>query len=129
MKFRYAILYVSDVRETVAFYEAAFGLACGFVHDSGDYAELVTGETKLAIADREMIRSLGKSPAAPVADAPTFELAFEVEDVAASYDRAVKAGAAPVQAPKDEVWGQVTSYVRDRDGFLIELCSVVGQAA
>jgi uncharacterized glyoxalase superfamily protein PhnB len=128
MKFRYAILYVSDVRETVAFYQVAFGLECAFIHECGDYAELATGETKLAIASREMIGRLGKSPAAPVAEAPTFELAFEVEDVAAAYDQAVKAGAAPVQAPRNEDWGQVTSYVRDRDGFLIELCSVVRQA-
>lgn len=98
MKFRYAILYVSDVRETVAFYQAAFGLECAFIHECGDYAELATGETKLAIASREMIGRLGKSPAAPM------------------------------QEPRHEAWGQVTSYVRDRDGFLIELCSVVGQA-
>jgi uncharacterized glyoxalase superfamily protein PhnB len=119
---------VSDVRETVALYQVAFGLECAFIHDCGDYAELATGATKLAIASREMIGRLGKSPAAPVAEAPTFELAFEVEDVAAAYDQAVKAGAAPVQAPRNEDWGQVTSYVRDRDGFLIELCSVVRQA-
>ena len=37
MQLGYTILYVQDVKATLAFYEAAFGLTTRFLHDSGDY--------------------------------------------------------------------------------------------
>ena len=37
MQLAYTILYVDDVRRSVAFYEQAFGLTSRFVHESGDY--------------------------------------------------------------------------------------------
>lgn len=33
MQFGYTILYVKDVKATLAFYEAAFGLTASFLHD------------------------------------------------------------------------------------------------
>lgn len=48
MIFRYTILYVEDVAASLAFYERAFAMERGFLHESGDYGELVTGATKLA---------------------------------------------------------------------------------
>ncbi len=63
MIFRYTILYVQDVGRSLSFYEQALGLKRGFLHDSGDYGELVTGETKLAFSSRALMESLGKSPA------------------------------------------------------------------
>jgi len=44
-------------------------------------------------------------------------------DVASLYDRAVKAGAAAVARPATKPWGQTLAYVRDMDGFLVELCT------
>jgi len=32
----------------------------------------------------------------------------------------------PVQPPVAKPWGQVVSYVRDVNGFLVELCTAVG---
>ena len=46
MILRYTIMYVENVEQTLSFYERAFGLERGMVHESGDYGELVTGETK-----------------------------------------------------------------------------------
>ena len=54
-----------------------------------------------------------------------FEIAFETDDVAAAFDRAVAAGAKPVQSVRDEPWGQTTSYVSDPNGYLVEICSPV----
>lgn len=125
MKFRYAILYVDDVRGTLAFYERAFGQEVAFVHDSGDYGELLTGETKLAVSSTALMQQLGKTPGRARSDAPVFEIAFETDDVQAAYDRAISAGANPVQAVREEPWGQTTSYVSDPNGYLIELCSPV----
>ena len=63
MKFRYTILYVEDVARTLTFYERAFGLKTGFLHESGDYGELVSGDTKLAFSSRRLMTQLGKAPA------------------------------------------------------------------
>ena len=125
MIFRYTILYVSDVRSTIDFYKSAFGFEEGLVLGDGEYGELVTGETKLAFSALSLMEQLGKSPKQPDASHPTFELAFEVEDVQAAYEKALAAGAESVQSVREEEWGQTTSYVRDPNGFLIEMCSPI----
>ena len=125
MNLRYTLLYVDDVAATLDFYERAFALSRAFLHESGDYGELSTGETKLAFSSTALIRQLGKTPGKPTPDAPVFEIAFETDDVAAAFDRAVGAGAKPVQRVRDEPWGQTTSYVSDPNGYLVEICSPV----
>ncbi|MFM2354934.1 MAG: hypothetical protein RLZZ528_670 [Pseudomonadota bacterium] len=126
MQFRYAILYVADVRATLAFYEAAFGLDTGFLHDSGDYGELATGATKLAFSSHSLMTSLGKDVATEPPARPAFEIALETADVAEAFARAIRAGAAPVDAPHGVPWGQTIAYVRAPEGTLIEICSPVG---
>lgn len=125
MILRYTIFYVDDVPATLNFFERAFGLERGFLHESGDYGELITGDTKLAFSSTALMRQLGKNPAAPNTDAPTFEIAFETDDVKASLAVALAAGATLVQDARDEPWGQTTSYVNDPNGYLIEICSAV----
>lgn len=125
MHFRYTILYVENVPATIAFYQQAFGLDAAFVHDSGDYGELATGETRLAFSSVSLMTSLGKSPGRPRVEAPVFEIAFETADVAAALEQALSAGAVLVQPVRREVWGQTTAYVRDPEGYLVELCSPV----
>lgn len=125
MILRYTILYVDDVPATLNFFERAFGLERGFLHESEDYGELITGETKLAFSSTALMRQLDKNPAAPNVDAPTFEIAFETKDVKASLAKALEAGATLVQDATDAPWGQTTSYVNDPNGYLIEICSAV----
>ncbi|MCO6188327.1 VOC family protein [Rhizobium sp. L1K21] len=125
MLFRYAIFYVDDVAATLSFYERAFGLQTGFLHESGDYGELVTGETRLAFSSTKLMRQLGKKPAPAALTSPTFEIALETDDVAAALSRALAAGATPVQEVREEPWGQTTAYVGDPNGYLVELCSAV----
>lgn len=125
MIYRYTILYVDDVPSTIDFYHRAFGLEHGFVHESGDYGELLTGETKLAFSSTALMRQLGKEPARPDAKSPVFEIAFEVGDVHAALARALDAGATLSQPARDEPWGQTTAYVTDPNGYLVEICSVV----
>jgi catechol 2,3-dioxygenase-like lactoylglutathione lyase family enzyme len=124
MKFGYTILYVQDVEKTAAFYESAFGLKRRFVHESG-YGEMDTGETKLAFASVELATSNGVPfvQAGPEGPAPAVEVAFVTEGVEAAFAAAVKAGAVPVAPPKSKPWGQVVAYVRDLNGFLVEICS------
>jgi catechol 2,3-dioxygenase-like lactoylglutathione lyase family enzyme len=124
MNFGYTILYVDDAR-TLRFFEQALGLDRAFLHESGDYGELATGDTKPAFSSRRLMRQRGKNPKAPVAAAPTFEIAFETSDVAGAVARAVEAWATLVQDARDEPWGRTTAYVSDPDGYLVEICTPV----
>jgi lactoylglutathione lyase len=129
MQFGYTILYVEDVRQSVAFYEKAFGLKVGFLHESGDFGQMDTGATALAFSSRRLMSELGKHPARPDAAHPSGEIAFVTADVPAALARATAAGATLVQAPADMPWGQTVAYVADPDGFLVELCTPVGGPA
>lgn len=123
----YVIVYVPDVLSTVDFYERAFGLARRFVHDSGQYAELETGATALAFVQEDFVGKSGvfalNRPGAKAAGA---EVALVIKDVKAAYQRALDAGAVSVSEPEQKPWGQTVSYVRDANGFLVELCSPMG---
>lgn len=125
MIFRYTIMYVQNVGESLAFYERAFGLDRGMIHESGDYGELVTGDTKLAFSSIKLMQQLGKSPAPANPDAPVFEIAFETDDVAGALAKAKLAGATVKQEVREEPWGQTTAYIADPSGYLVEICSPV----
>ncbi|MEL6962116.1 MAG: VOC family protein [Pseudomonadota bacterium] len=125
MKLRYTILYVDDVPATLEFYEQAFNLRRKMLHESGDYGELATGTTALSFSSRTLMADLGKTPSIPDPGKPTFEIAFETENVKGALEQALKIGAKLVQDVRDEPWGQTTAYVVDPNGFLIEICSPV----
>ncbi len=125
MKLKYTILYVDDVRASVAFYEAAFGLTATMVHEAGDFAMMSTGDVALSFCSRALLRQLGKEPAPADPKRPVFEIAFETNDVAGSLKKALAAGAQLVTAVREEPWGQTISYISDPNGFLIEICSPV----
>lgn len=124
----YVILYVQDVSASLAFYEKAFGLARRFFHDDDGkaYGELETGAARLAFASLPLVEAHlhgGVSVAAPDKPPLGFEIALVTSDVEQLYARAVKEGAASVSAPEVKPWGQTVAYVRDENGFLVELCS------
>lgn len=128
MKLGYVILYVPDVEAALAFYERAFGLSRRFLHESGQYGELDTGGTALAFAAEELVSATchafrrnrpGDTP-------PGAEVGLVAADVPAAYAAALAAGATPYVEPMTKPWGQVVSYVRDLNGFLVEICSEMG---
>jgi lactoylglutathione lyase len=129
MRYGYTIVYVADVAATLDFYERAFGLTRRSLHESGQYGELETGATTLAFCRHDLAAGLFPGGYAPLpADGPPagVELGLVTEDVAGAYERAVAAGATPLQAPMRKPWGQVVGYVRDLNGALVELCSPMG---
>ena len=128
MRLGYVILYVPDVRVAVAFYERAFGLAARMVTECGNFAEMETGGTSLAFTAESFLKdeNLGFRPLRPDDSPPGAELALVTDDVAATLDRAVAAGAVLVKALESKPWGQTVAYVRDPHGFLVEFCTPVG---
>lgn len=128
MKFGYTIVYVPDVAASIDFFERAFGLARKFLHESGTYGELQTGETTLAFAAHELGKTNLPSGYIAAHDAPKplgVEIALVTAEIERAHAGAVAAGATELAVPKAKPWGQIVSYVRCPDGTLVELCTPV----
>lgn len=126
IKFAYTILYVADVEKALSFYEQTFGFKRKFIAPGDAYGELSTGETTLSFANVQLAKK--NLPAGFVESSAAgkpfgIEIAFSTENVEASVDAAVKAGAVVVEKAKTKPWGQTVAYVRDPEGFLIEICT------
>lgn len=129
MKLGYTIVYVPDVAASLAFFESAFGLQRKFLHESGTYGELDTGETTLSFAAHELgdMNFPGGHVRADSSLQPLgFEVALVTDNVQDAHAKAIAAGAREMAAPQQKPWGQVVSYVRCPDGILVELCTPVG---
>jgi uncharacterized glyoxalase superfamily protein PhnB len=126
IKFAYTILYVEDVIKSIEFYEKAFGFTRKFVTPGNDYGELMAGETTLSFASILMAKSnlhngfiessLSNKPFG-------IEIGFTTENVEETIKTALASGATIVENPKSKPWGQTVAYLRDLDGFLIEICT------
>jgi lactoylglutathione lyase len=125
MELGWVIVYVRDPASSVDFYERAFGLKRRFVHESGEFAELDTGQTRLSFATLELGDGNvgGGVPGDPAGRPANFEVALVTDDVEGAVTRAREAGAAVVKEPVVKPWGQTVAYVRDPDGTLVEVCS------
>jgi predicted enzyme related to lactoylglutathione lyase len=128
VKLGYTLFYVDDVEKTMNFYLSAFGLEKGFLHESKQYGEMVTGETKIGFVHHDTASSHGfeYEKSCPTNKPFGFEIGLVTKDVEAAFKKAVNAGAGSISAPKTKPWGQVVSYVRDCNGFLVEICSPMG---
>ena len=128
MKLGYTILYVPDVAQSLSFFETAFGMKRRFLHDSGTYGELDTGETTLSFAAHELgdMNFPGGHVKANESQQPLgVEIALVTSDVPAAHLKAVQLGARELSAPIVKPWGQTVSYIRIPDGTLVELCTPV----
>jgi len=128
MKYAYTILYVEDVEKTISFYESAFGFQKKFITPEGDYGELISGETTIAFASNSLGNSNFKKGFRKLSlkDMPNgVEMAFTTENIEADFDKALKVGAVEYEKIKAKPWGQKVGYLRDLNGFLIEVCTPV----
>jgi lactoylglutathione lyase len=128
LTFAYTILYVQDVIKTIEFYEKAFGFKRTFVADTAEFGQLDTGGTSLSFATIDLIS--GEIPGgflvSDIKKQPLgMEVAFATEDVEQAYNAALDAGALEVTRPTVKPWGQTVGYVRDINGFLIEICTPI----
>jgi lactoylglutathione lyase len=126
MRFRYAVFYVSDIEKTVIFYENAFGVKRRFIHETGNYAELETEGVTLAFASCTLAKEiLGIDVECVEGGQPSsrMEIAFVTSDVDEAYARAMQHGATALKTPKVQPWGQTVAYIRDINGFIVELAT------
>lgn len=122
----YAILYVNDVEKSIEFYEKSFGFERKFIVPEKSYGELLTGDTTLSFAVKELALSNLKDGfiESNLAQKPfAMELGLVTDDVQASVNTALQNGATLVEEPMQKPWGQTVAYIRDIDGFLLEICT------
>lgn len=129
IQFAYTILYVTDVTRSIAFYEKAFGFERRFLAPGEEYGELNTGSTILSFAALSLANtnlSEGFIQSSPKGKPFGIEIGFTTVEVEKTYAAALEAGATAVEKAKTKPWGQVVAYVKDLDGFLIEICTPMG---
>lgn len=128
MKYAYTILYVPNVSASIEFYEKAFGFKRKFITPENDYGELLTGETTLAFASLTLGDSnfdKGFEPSKAGGKPFGIEMAFTTEEIEKDFQRALDAGAELYSPIKEKPWGQKVGYLRDSNGFLIEVCTPI----
>ncbi len=126
IQYAYTILYVAQVAETIVFYENAFGFERKFITPEADYGEINTGTTTIAFASLELAHSnlkAGFVQSKLQQKAFGIELGFTTEQPAAVIAQAKKFGAIEVEPLRTKPWGQQVAYLRDCNGFLIEICT------
>ncbi|OCB70814.1 glyoxalase [Flavobacterium piscis] len=128
VKFGYTILYVEDVQKSIEFYENTFGFSRKFITPENDYGELSTGETTISFASKKLAAQNLKDGfiESNLEDKPfAIELGFITDNVGELVQKATSFGAVLIKEPTQKPWGQIVAYVRDLDGFLIEICTEV----
>jgi lactoylglutathione lyase len=126
IQFAYTILYVQDVEKSISFYEKVFDCKRKFIAPNNEYGELITGATTLSFASIDLTKVNLKNGCieSSLANKPfAIEIGFTTDNVDETYAQALKAGATAESEPADKPHGQRVSYVRDLDGFLVEICS------
>jgi lactoylglutathione lyase len=130
VKLGYTILYVANVTKSIEFYETAFGFERKFITPENDYGELLTGETTISFASKELANSNLKNgfiESSPSSKPFGIELALVTDNVQAIIDKALELGAIITEQPIQKPWGQTVGYIRDIDGFLLEICTPTNQ--
>ena len=128
MKYAYTILYVEDVEKTIVFYENAFGFQKKFITPESDYGELISGETTIAFASNTLGNSnlkKGYNELSLEKKPNGIEMAFTTENIEVDFNKAINAGATEYQPITQKPWGQKVGYLRDLNGFLIEICTPI----
>lgn len=128
MRYGYTILYVDKVKETLDFYQKAFGFKRKFLTPKMDYGELLSGETTIAFAATELGHSNLRNGFIKSNETEKpfgAEMVFVTENVESDFRQALQMGAIEVEPLTEKPWGQRVGYVKDNNGFLIEICTAV----
>jgi uncharacterized glyoxalase superfamily protein PhnB len=115
----FPIVTVTDVARSIAFYSDVLGFTLSFrwPADESTEPEFVT----LALDGREI--GIGR---VTEGEAPAFtnvELCLEVDDTDVAWSWLCDHGAAEIQPPTRQPWGESNAYVADPDGLKIHIYS------
>ncbi len=128
MRYGYTIIYVEDVKETINFYQKAFRFQLKFLTPENDYGELNSGETTISFASIELGNSNFKKgfKKTSLLEKPFgVELAFITKNIEVDFKKAIEMGAVELEPLTQKPWGQKVGYLRDNNGFLIEICTPI----
>lgn len=128
IQYAYTILYVPDVPKTMEFYKKAFGFEQKFLTPENDYGEIISGTTTIAFANLELGNSnfkKGFTESKLSAKPFGIELAFTTLEVENAMENAIKNGAKILEETVTKPWGQKVGYLRDLNGFIIEICTPI----
>lgn len=128
VKFGYTICYVEHVDCELSFFQQAFGFHQRFLHESGDYGELNTGDTVLAFAQQALALSHFAGGVLPISNSnppQATEVVLVTTQLLETHQHALACGAIELSPPTQKPWGQSVSYVRSPQGVLIELCTPI----
>lgn len=126
IKYAYTILYVTSVLESLEFYENVFGFERKFLTEEQDYGELRSGETIIAFATKQLANSNlsnGFIVASQSGKPFPIEMGFTTDNVEETVSIALKNGAKIEEPMTSKPWGQKVTYIRDNNGFLLEICT------
>lgn len=96
IKFRYTILYVTDVAKSIEFYSNAFDFQQKFISPENDYGEIISGETTISFASKNLAKSNLKNGfiESNLSEKPFgIELGFITDNVEVAIVKAKNAGA------------------------------------
>ncbi len=128
IQYAYTILYVEDVAATLEFYIQALGFTQKMLTPEKDYGELSTGTTTLAFASLELGgANFAHGFTASKIEKQAFgvELAFATTEVAKVMEKAIEHGATLFVESVEKPWGQTVGYLRDLNGFILEICTPI----
>lgn len=114
MRVGYAIVFVSDMKRSVAFYRDVIGLPLTF--DSPEWSEFATGGATLALHRAEPPGDAGS--AAPIAG--RCRPGLGVPDLDAFHERMIEHRVVCLQQPKDLFGSKIAQYL-DPDGLAISV--------
>ena len=118
----YVVRFVAALPPAVAFYRDLLGQR--LTKQTEHWAQFDCGSVRLGLYQRAaMATALGTAESDLGSPPGAVELAFEVDDVDATFAAAVGAGARGFRDPQDRDWGERTAYLLDPDGGLVELFS------
>ena len=121
-------MYVADVEKTLDFYHKSFGFEIKFITPDKDYGELVTNGTTLSFAQLKLASSNLSSGylESSMSEKPFgIEIGITTDNVEEAINLAIQNGAVEYESVTTKPWGQVVGYVRDINGFLVEICTPI----
>jgi lactoylglutathione lyase len=124
MKFSFVTIYVQDIMKIIKFYESVFELKVKFIHESGLYAEMETGDTVLSFSQTKLAESIipkGYIKSSPEKRPSNIQIGFEPEDVKKTLKIALEHGATLESDYEIKPWGWESAMIRDIEGNLVEL--------